>query len=203
LTRNASIRAGDDLGALSVRGSLIGNAGDGTAANLSRVIISARGQATLAANATLDLAIKSVSIGGRVERAQILAGYSVNLGTDGPGSIGMVTVGGDWIASDLVAGADEDDDPGAPNLFGDFDDIPITAPGTTLIARIAAIKLKGVVVGTAQSAAFDHFGFVAHVIGSFKSHGFTAPLTNNALPGAIHDVIELSPLTGDASIREV
>jgi hypothetical protein len=71
-----------------------------------------------------------------------------------------------------------------------------------LVARIASIAIKGVVVGTAAPGN-DHFGFVAHVIESFKSLGFTAPLTDNALPGAIHDVIELSPITGDVTIREV
>ena len=69
------------------------------------------------------------------------------------------------------------------------------------IEPIASIAIKGVVVGT--EAGGDHFDFVSPVIGSFKSLRFTAPLTNNALPGAILDVIQLSPITGDVTIREI
>ncbi len=192
LFRNASIRARDDLGAVAVRGSLIGHSGP---QGFSPVILSARDQAGLAPGATLDLAIKSLSIGGRVQHAQILAGYDddANDALNGNASIGAVSVGGDWFASDLVAGAQDDASAARTDPFGDADDQP--GPLSTLIARIARIAIGGVVAGTATAG--DHFGFVAEQIGSFKSFGFTAALT----PGL--NVLELSLTTGDVTLREV
>src|SRR5262249_11296765 len=186
LTKNASIRAGNSIGAVVVKGSLIGNA---TANGLSRVIISANGQQTLAPGATVDMAIKSLSIRGRVELAQILAGYDPALTAQrGSGSIGTVSVGRDWIASDLVAGATADDDPNPPNVFGDADDVSFISGVNLPFARIGSITIQGIVVGTA--VGMDHFGFVAPVIGSFRSRGFTALLTT----GPNHVSIAPSPL---------
>jgi hypothetical protein len=193
LIKNASIRAVDDIGSLTVKGSLIGN-------SLSPVIISARGQETLAPNATTDMAIRRLSVGKRVEWAQILAGYDVDLtAMNTRASVGTVSVGGDWIASDLVAGVRTDSNQNPPNLFGDADDQPIIVlgGGDRPLARIGSILIQGVTVGTASGA--DHFGFVAEVIGTFKSLGFIAGLT----PGSNNDVLELSPMTGDVTIREV
>jgi hypothetical protein len=191
LTLCGSILAEDNLGAIKVKGSLIGHTSPDGA---SSVTISARGQASLEPGAE-DIAIESISVGGRVERAQILAGYlEPTLPVNGNASIGSVKIGGTWIASDLVAGAKADAAPGtAPNLFGDADDERISPTGTNE-GRIIAVAIKGLVVGTADGA--DHFGFVAKEITSFKSLGFTAPLS----PGL--DVIELSPSTGDVTIRE-
>ncbi|MHA3770753.1 beta strand repeat-containing protein [Verrucomicrobiota bacterium sgz303538] len=192
LTLNASIRAFDDIGAITVKGSIIGNVnpnGD------SPVIISARGQA--APTGTSDIAIGKINIGGRVEHALILAGYngSVNAGDtaaaalNGNAQIGSVTVGGDWLASSIAAGVVDTGNDG----FGNADDTVIG--GGASIAKIASILIRGVVAGTATSG--DHFGFVSHQIGAFTSLGFRAPLTAGT------DIIELSPITGDVTVREV
>ncbi len=138
LTRNASIRAADDIGAIFVRGSLHGHDG-------SSVTIIARGQATPGAGG--DVALASLTVGGGIERVEILAGYDIGLNfTNANARIGTVKVAGDWVAG---------------NLFG--------------AQRIAAIQIGGVVAGTAS--AFDAFSFQAAQIGSFKSFGFIAPLT--------------------------
>ena len=191
---NASILAEDNLGAVNVKGSLIGHA---TPEGLSSIVISAGGRASLDPGEE-DIAIESLTVGGRVERAQILAGYlNATTPVNGNASIGAVKIGGNWIASDLVAGAKADADPGAaPNFFGDADDERIALTGTNE-SRIAGVVIKGLVVGTA--GAGDHFGFVAKEISSFKSLGFTAPLTSDLNP----DVIELFTPTADVTIREV
>jgi hypothetical protein len=197
LTKNASIRAGDDIGAIVVKGSLIGNV---TAGGASPVIISARGQASPGA---VNTAIGTITIGGRVEHASIFGDYKTDLTPAGAAAqIGAVKVGQDWIASNLVDGVfnlGADNAPGgtganADNVnFGDVHDHPV---GLGPIAdRIVSISIGGIVVGT--DAPGDHFGFTAVGVGSFRSLGFTAPLT------AGPDVIELSPTTGDVSIRDL
>jgi hypothetical protein len=186
LQRSASIRAGDDLGAVVVKGSLHGNA-------TSPIILSARGEAT--PTLTRDLAIKSVSIGGRVASALILGGYSTAVSAadtttafvNNDAQIGPVTVGRDWLASSLVAGILD----AGNNGFGNAGDTP---DGAGAISRIASIILGGVVAGSATAG--DHFGFTAVTIGSFKSLNFTAPLN------AAKNLIALSPITADVNIRE-
>ena len=198
LTRNGSIRAADDIGALAVRGSLHGTS---TANGANPVIFSARGSET--PTATKDVAINSIKIGGGVERALLLAGYDPAVDAantllsfaNNKAQIGAVTVGRDWLASSLVAGIVN----GAVN-FGDGNDALALLGGGALprVAKIASIVIQGAVAGTASPTG-DHFGFTSVTIGKFKSLGFTAPLTS----GAIREVFELSPITGDVTIREV
>ncbi|MHA3770754.1 beta strand repeat-containing protein [Verrucomicrobiota bacterium sgz303538] len=192
LTKNASIRSADDIGTISVKGDIIGNA---TANGVSPVIISAGGQAT--PTGTSDIAIGKISIGGSVERALILAGYDTAVDAsntaaaalNGNAQIGLVTVGGDWLASSLVAGVKDTNSDG----FGNADDVAIESGS---IAKIASILIRGVAAGSGDNTT-DHFGFVSHQIGSFTSLGFRAPLTAGT------NIIELSPVTGDVTIREV
>jgi hypothetical protein len=197
LTKNASIRAGKDLGALVVKGSLIGNV---TANGATPVILSARGEA--APTATRDLAIGKINIGGSVERTLILAGYTTAVvasdtlaaHANNKAQIGAVNVGRDWSASSLVAGILN-----LGNGFGDGNDVLGLLGGSSdTIARIASVVIGGTVIGSA-APGLDHFGFSSVRIGSFKSLNFTAPLTASTTP----DVIELSPITGDVTIREV
>jgi hypothetical protein len=192
---SGSIRAENDIDSITIKGSLLGNA---TTNGFTPAIISARGQAVPPSDGTPDRAIQSLTIGGRVDHAQILGGYDTGLNTrNGNAVIGTVIVGGNWIASDLVAGARVDADPDtAPNFFGDADDEPILII-TGGDARIESIAIKGLVIGTAASG--DHYGFVAPEILSFKSLNFTATLSSELTP----DVIELSIPTGDVTIREV
>jgi hypothetical protein len=192
LMENGSIRASDDIGSIRVTGNLIGNSnsnGD------SPVIISARGQATQ--KAPNDVAIGSITIGGKVELAQILAGYTVSLApTNADAQIGRVSVGGDWIASSLVAGVAQ----GADGLFGTSDDAKITGgtDNAAISSKIGSIRIGGQVQGTAATG--DHFGFVAEQIGSFKVGTATTALK----PGVNNDVVELlGSSTADVTIREV
>ncbi len=191
LTNNASIRVADDLGPVVVKGSLIGRK---TQSSFTPVIISARGQELLAPGATSDIAIRSLSVGGRVEWSLVLAGFdqddTITAGTNGNASIGIVTVGGDWLASSISAGVQDPNNSG----FGKATDQLI--PGATLISRIASITIAGTVAGDVRPE--DHFGFVAKQIGFFRAGAFLPPLT------AAQDApIQLSLFTGDVTIREV
>src|SRR5205823_11370511 len=117
-------RAGNDIGSLTVGGSLIGNAGDGTPANLSPVIISARGQ--VLQRFGTDVAMGKITIGGNVEFGQILAGYDIGLiPKNADAQIGAVIVGGDWIASSLAAGVVD-----GGNGFGNSKNAKISGAGT-------------------------------------------------------------------------
>ncbi len=185
LTNNASIRALGNIGSLTVKGSVTGSVGQLGA--VTTVVISAQG------TATTDLAIGKISIGGRVEHAQILAGYKSgglpggSLPTNGNAQIGAVSVGGDWIASDLIAGVQD----GGTAGFGDVGDTIIGAGAS--IAKIASIVIKGIVQGSAASG--DQFGFMSHAIGSLKINGATVPLASP---------VALSSLTGnDVTVRLV
>jgi hypothetical protein len=173
LTRDGSIRASQDIGSITVGGSLIGAAGN-------PVIISAVGLASVPKKG-FDTAIGSLTVAGRVELANILAGYdpTTNGLTDGSGaitgavdpeaSIGSVKIGGAWVQSNLVAGAQ----PGASNLFGESDNTEIGGSDTSkedVIARIASILIGGQALG-GPNPATDHYGFVAEEIGKFSLGG--------------------------------
>ena len=174
LNQCATIIAVDDLGAVIVRGSIVGNRspqGD------SPVVICARGQAN--PGATTDLAIGRISVGGRVEFARVLAGYDVNLTpVNGDASIGLVTVGGDWIASSLVAGVTNAAS-GNTN-FGDGNDAAIGTGRPGVTSRIVGVVIGGQVVGTPSGVSLtDQFGFSAQRVGHFQVGGLAMPLTQS------------------------
>jgi hypothetical protein len=180
LSENASIRVNDDIGPIIVKGSLIGHA---TADGSNVVCISARGQETLAPGVVKDVAIKSIKIGGRVERALILAGYTPVLqATNADAQIGPVSVGGDWIESDLIAGVVSTD-----ANFGNGDDTKINTAGakddadnTGAISKIASLTIKGIAMGTGASNDARLFGIEAQRIGALKVGGRTIPLDAGA-----------------------
>ena len=174
LTYNASIRAANDLGSLAVKGSIVGNVGDGSAGNFSPVIITARGQAVQKTG--VDLAIGKITVGGAVDHANILAGYKTDLSAiNGDAQIGMVKVGGDWAASNLVAGAMNA--ASGNKIFGDGNDASIGAGSAGITAKIASIVIGGEVIGRPGGATF---GFVAEQIGSFKFNGTAVALAADA-----------------------
>ncbi len=190
---NGAIIAVHDLGTITVKSSLVGNV---TPNGLTRVLIAAVGQA--APSATLDLAIGKLSVGGRVEHAQILAGHdSTVFATPAPAnsnaSIGAITVGGDWRASSVSAGIQDT----SANGFGNADDTLIAQPpADAILARIASVTIKGLILG--PPAVGDHYGFTAQQIGAFSVSGTKLTLTANTdLP------IPLAPLTNDVFLREV
>jgi hypothetical protein len=191
LIDSGAVRATDDIGSIVVKGSLLGNANN-------PVLIAARGQA--APGAGQDLAIASLTVVGRAAFADILAGYdrsATPVGVNADAQIGAVVVG-DWIASNLVAGVQDDADAARDDDFGEGDDFLILG-GTPTIARIASITIRGTALGS-LFAGGDHFGFVAQQIGSLKIGGTAIPLA----PGPGNDLLgQLVGLTGDLRVREV
>jgi len=174
----ASIDAKEDIGPILVRGSIVGT------------VISAAG--VIAIDGDDCGSIQSLTVFGSVENALILAGYSLGP-TNADARIGAVLVGGDWVASDLVAGVDA----GADNKFGTIDDVLIAdlKNDPNVVSTIASITIKGQVLGT--PAAGDGFGFCAERVGSI-SVGRSAI----GLKPATKDFIALGP-TFDVRVNEV
>ncbi|HJZ90439.1 MAG TPA: hypothetical protein VKE40_06170, partial [Gemmataceae bacterium] len=114
--------------------------------------------------------------------------------------IGAVTVGGDWVASTIVAGVMDGN-----NGFGNSRDTKIVGSGATdrpeIVSKIASISIGGLALGTPNSVnAADSFGIEAQQIGALKVGGFAIPL--NA--GAANDLTGLLVgLTGDLEVLEV
>ena len=190
LLRNASIGAGDDftgndIGSIVIGGSVAGSVSE--SGTITRVTFTARGQAT--PTATKDVAIGKLTIGGRAEWMNVLAGYASNTNPiNGNAQIGPISIGGDLVASNLIAGVRDVNHDG----FGNADDV-IIGNLSNSIARIASVVIGGVVIGT--SAGGDHFGIESHTIGSLKINGFVVPIVSP---------LSLSPLTGDdVTVREV
>ena len=183
LTKSGSIRADERLGPVTVKGTLVGTSN-------SPVIITARGLTTAAG----ALAIRSLTVGGRVEFARILAGYNIELsGMNGNAQIGPVVVGRDWVASSIAAGVLP-----VNGMFADADDSPLFTTDDGIVSRIARITIRGAALGTL--AGGDHFGFVAQQIGSLSVGGTAFPLK----VGAGSDLTGLAVgVTGDLRVREV
>ncbi len=188
---NGSIRSGDDIGSITVKGNLTGTL-------VKAAVISARGQAVQ--GLTTDVAIKSLTVGGtllggNVEFANILAGYDTNLNPVNPDAqIGTITVLKNWTASSVVAGAY---DAGAGG-FGTAGNAKIAgADNAAIVSKIAGIVIGGSITGTAGGG--DHFGFVAQQIASFKVGAKTQLLT----AGSGTDLVDPITSTADTSLREI
>ena len=182
-----AISVAGDIGAMTVGGSL--RNADITAGALS------------SPTAGADLVLKSLAVKGSVENSRIFAGYSAGFSAlNADAQIGAVTVGGDWIASDLVAGVQANG-----GGFGNADDGKIVGGinDANLHSKIASLVIKGQALGTA--AAGDHFGIVAQEIGSVKVGAITYPLTklpfNDDLDA--NDPLLLIGATNDFRVHEV
>ena len=178
-SKNASIRAHDDIGSLTVKGSLVGNSnGDDVP-----VIISARGHRGVSATSKTDVAIGKITIGGRVDFAIIEAGYDVDLiGINADAQVGTVTVGSDWISSNLLAGVRD-----AGDGFGNSSDVKISGGGVKdnadasgAISTIASVIIKGHAIGTTAAGDFLTFGIEAQQLGTVKVGGATVALRAGA-----------------------
>jgi hypothetical protein len=169
----STIVAFTEIGSIQVNGNVIGTVG--SAGDVTQVVFSAALSDSLPGN---NLAIRKIAIGGRVERASFLGGYFVDVPENGNAQIGEVIVGGDWIASNLVAGIQD----GGSAGFGDADDTIIIPPGDPAksTARINRIVIGGIVRGTPGGT--DHYVFESHMIGSFKANGVAIALPPS--PGA-------------------
>jgi hypothetical protein len=185
--RSGAIRVANDIGAITVKGSLVGWPADPNDMNstVTRVLISARGQAGLPTSATSDVAIKSIRVGGHVELTQILAGFDVTAKpVNADAQIGTVTVGGDWTASDLIAGVM---DPSLINRFGESDDVKIDEMAATgqpesalIVSKIASLVIRGRALGTADSTDAQTFGVEAQQIVAIKISGAAVAFTSGA-----------------------
>jgi hypothetical protein len=197
---NGAIRADDDIGAVLIKGSVLGN---GT----NKAIISARGSAT--PTATADVAIGSLRVLGRIELGNILAGFDASgIARNADAQIGAVNIGGDWIASNIVAGAvnlGADNLPGGVGLaadnvnFGDAHDFKMTGmvkDDSLVFSRIASVTIGGQMMGTISIS--DHFGVVAENIGAVRIGGTLLGLA----AGKSNDDF-LVGLTSDLRVNEV
>ncbi len=179
LVNNAAIRVDNYIGLLSIKGGIQGT--DETTA-----VVTAGGATGLVLNQTTDLAFGKIVIGSSVRNAAILAGYDTTADVTAAASrpdaqIGVVTINGDWIASDLVAGAAWSEN------FGDGNDVKATGvDNADIFSKIAKISVTGQIVGTGGSTP-DHFGFVAQEIVEMKIGPSRSPLSLNAGNGNDND----------------
>jgi hypothetical protein len=134
--------------------------------------------ATISAKGTMDpaktsqaMAIRGLTVGGSVRFANVLAGYSTG-GAAGNADvqIGPVSIGGNWIASNIAAGV--------IGVFAPGDPLPIPGGSNDVISKIASIAIKGAAFGTIATG--DHFGFVAEEIGKLRIGATTFPLERGA-----------------------
>ena len=153
-----SIVTYEAIGSITVGGSIVGTA-------LESVNIAAFGQRT-AVTKGVDMAIKTISVKGSVEGASIFAGTGMGP-ANADASIGSITVGGDWIASTVVAG--DYLSAGDNVLFTNDDTLDNNADRNVagIAASIASFTVKGQAFGTADNTA-DMFGIVAEQIGKAK-----------------------------------
>lgn len=176
---NGAIRAGDGgLGSVLIRGNVIGNP-------TNPAVISAAGRPGMT-----DPAIGTLRVLGRVELGQILAGYERNgEGTNADARIGTVAVGGDFVASSIVAGVGA----GPDRNFGDSDDAKLSGPGVDdpqVTSRIDRVRIGRQVRGTDISS--DHYGIVAEQVRAVTVAGRPVPLK----PGAANDSVPIGPAGG-------
>lgn len=187
LVDSGNIRATKTIGALTVGGDILGRPGQ-------VISISAQG-AEIAGKAT-DVAIGKIIVKGRVERADVLAGFTRNdIPVNPDAQIGTVMIGGDWVASNLVAGVHSND-----GFFGDSNDFAITINDDAAIrSRIAAVVIKGQVIGTPSSTDASTFAIAAQQLGTVKIGGVTIPLQ----PGVSDDTFAAArsqPLSGSLGV---
>ncbi len=152
-----SITSGGAIGSIAIGGSILGSTNLG-------VSITAFGQ-TVAPAKGIDLAIGKFSVGRSVEFLRIQAG---DFGTDNAdASIGSITVGGNWIASTVLAGTAG----GGDGKVGTNDDFKLTTGGVRdndkILSSIGSITIKGQALGTPGTTT-DMFGIVAEKIGKAK-----------------------------------
>lgn len=163
-----SITAAMDIGTLTITRDIRGT-------EAAPVEISAFGKA-VAPKSGADNAIKTLSVGGNVEWANVRLGLSAT-GDNSDASIATVKVGGDWIASNLTVGTRA----GLDGFLGTSDDELAKTPGATardnvkLSAQIGSLSIGGQVFGTAGNTN-DQFGISAEWIKKAVIGGEKYPL---------------------------
>ena len=201
---NAFLEVTGQISVLKIRGNVFGStihsertiqsltiAGDFAGSDNAEATISALGNTSRVRDGG---AMRSVFIGGSVEGAQFLAGFDrTGALVNGNAGIGSVTVRGNWIASDLVAGVA----PGADGMFGTEDDGLFGAVDRA-VARIAAIVIDGAIRGSGNGN--ERFAIVAEEIVAFETAGTDIALSQ----GARNDIAPLSlSADGNVVLREI
>jgi hypothetical protein len=173
------------IDSLTVKGSIVGAVG------VSAFVLAKGAEVP---TSTTDLGIGKLTVGGRVERAIIGAGYDFSTGliSNGNAQIGIVTVGGDWVGSTMFAGIRDTNG----NGFGGPDDSVASEPNTGPVASIASVMIKGDVIGAPFAGPL--FGFLAQHIGKFKANN-AAPI----LTAGKDAPISLNKQTNDTFLREI
>lgn len=168
------------IGSLSIGGDVRGHSLD----NPVDIFVLGTAQPTV----KTAVALKSLTIGQSVDRANIRAGYDATGQPLNPNvQIGKVSVGGEWIASSLLAGVVATDQ-GLESIGG----------GNGIASRIASITVRGYIAGTPASFfPNDFFAFAARQIGAFKVGKASVALDRNAA-----DALPIGS-TGDVAIIEV
>lgn len=179
-----------EISKLSINGSVVGNA-------TNPAVISAVGQQFPSLGK--DVAIGAVIVKGRVEYGLIEAGISpLNAGAyqpDADAQIGSVTVGGDWVASSIAAGA-----VAGAGGFGTPQDTKLSGTGVrddpATSSTIGKVSIGGQVSGTTKGS--DNYGIVAEMITRVKVGESVLPLVG----GRGNDDLKLG-ITGDFRVREL
>ncbi|MHA3772528.1 hypothetical protein ACXR0O_13415 [Verrucomicrobiota bacterium sgz303538] len=182
-----TLRVSNDIAKLRISKGIVGD-------SEHRAVISAAALETKQDSS--DRAFGRIQIGGSVRFADVLAGYGTDLQPiNGDAQIGQVKVLRDWVASNLSAGVQS---LSGTDSFGAQTDGVISQGNTeSIISRIAAIRIKGEVIGTGDPG--DQYGFVAEQIGKVVVHKTKMQLS----AGAHNDVRTLSQSTDDVAVREV
>jgi hypothetical protein len=199
---SALILASEKIGNLSITGDLVGSSGQiggsirsaGTigainiGGSIINAVISAFGQTS--PKAPNDLAITSLTVGGRMDFAAILAGYDTSGNPESADAqIGNVTVHGDWINSYLLAGV-EKTNPVTLKKISTNDNPAITS-------SIGAIVIGGEVIGDPAAIGIA-CAFSAEQIKSFSVAGTVIPLHS----GPHNDDFRIGP-AGENRLEEV
>ncbi len=181
-TRSGAVASNGPIGSVSVLVDITG-----TAAHHVSISGDAKQQG--------GVAIKSLTVGGNVAFADILAGYVEGTPVNASAQIGSVVVTGNFTASNIVAGVRDTN----ANGFGNVDDLTIAPDNSPKISSIAKIVIGGAVNGTA--AGGDNFGFTAQLIKSLTIANTAVTLAS----GASNDLLLALPgvTTGDFTLNEV
>jgi hypothetical protein len=191
LINSGAIRSQFEFGAINIKGSLEGN-------STQRALITASGQEVVPVGTRNDLAIKTLKIGGAVRYADLLFGYNLTddhtaAEANPDAQVGAVVVGGDWVATNLVAGI------AYSETFGDGSDaLANGVDRLDILARISAVAIRGQVLGTADNSS-DQFGIVAQVVSSVRLNTTTpGPILISPPVGAAVPPVVKSPAPSGA-----
>ena len=189
---NGAIRAGTSIGSLEIRGNMLGN-------TTNTAFISAYGQKSPPINS--DVAIGTVRILGAMEYGFIYAGIGMAGQKNADAQIGTVFVGGDWLASDAVAGA-------AAGLDGDFgtqDDGKLSGPLTKDLPAVYSQINRFTVAGQLISTDFtsDNFGVVAESVNNLNLGGEIIPMLAGRHNDLLLLTLHLDSFFGDLWLKEI